>query len=40
MRRNFYGSDPTYHEARRRFVYKGTVDVESTLQCHTPRGSL
>jgi putative two-component system hydrogenase maturation factor HypX/HoxX len=25
MRLNFYGSDPTYHEARRRFVYKGTV---------------
>jgi putative two-component system hydrogenase maturation factor HypX/HoxX len=25
MRLNFYGSDPTYHEARRRFVYKGTL---------------
>jgi putative two-component system hydrogenase maturation factor HypX/HoxX len=24
MRLNFYGPDPTYHEARRRFVYKGT----------------
>ena len=24
MRLNFFGSDPTYHEARRRFVYKGT----------------
>jgi putative two-component system hydrogenase maturation factor HypX/HoxX len=25
MRLNFYGSDPAYHEARRRFVYKGTL---------------
>jgi putative two-component system hydrogenase maturation factor HypX/HoxX len=23
MRLNFYGPDPSYHEARRRFVYKG-----------------
>jgi putative two-component system hydrogenase maturation factor HypX/HoxX len=29
MRLNFYGSDPSYHEARRRFVYKDPPPVES-----------
>jgi putative two-component system hydrogenase maturation factor HypX/HoxX len=29
MRLNFYGSDPSYHEARRRFVYKDPLPVES-----------
>ncbi len=29
MRLNFYGSDPSYHEARRRFVYRGPPPAES-----------
>jgi putative two-component system hydrogenase maturation factor HypX/HoxX len=29
MRVNFYGSDPSYHEARRRFVYKDPPPVDS-----------
>jgi putative two-component system hydrogenase maturation factor HypX/HoxX len=32
MRLNFYGSDPSYHEARRRFVYKDPPPVESRTQ--------
>ena len=33
MRLNFYGSDPSYHEARRRFVYKDPPPVESPRTC-------
>ncbi len=32
MRLNFYGSDQTYHEARRRFVYKGTLPHHAAHQ--------
>jgi putative two-component system protein, hydrogenase maturation factor HypX/HoxX len=27
MRINFYGADPSYHDARQRFVFKGTLPV-------------
>jgi hypothetical protein len=31
MKVNFFGADPSYHEARRRFVFKGSPPPKATL---------
>ena len=37
MKINFFGSDPAYHEARRRFVFKGNPP-HARLRSHRPHG--
>lgn len=32
MRVNFYGDDPAYHQARRRFVYKGAMPPKAVIK--------
>ncbi len=35
MRANFYGADPSYHEARARFVHKGTPPLRPRAELHS-----